>query len=153
MQNLPHQPDGCNNNPNFQPYTCCQRCLIGKHNSGQRSANIGASIAPGSKGAECYGCPRTDRKRLPDCRRHELLEFERNGFSSGFGRFLDGRITEVFLSVDRNVGMQLRSAHNAAVTPSILCWQVARRSRALTQRRRQRGGTPLQVARFALNYR
>ena len=42
----------------------------------------------------------SDRERLANRRRHEVLEFRHAGFAyiAGVGRFEDGRLAEIFLS-------------------------------------------------------
>jgi hypothetical protein len=44
-----------------------------------------------------------ERKRLPNRRCHEVVEFTHNGFgyTAGFGRFDDGKLAEVFLNADK----------------------------------------------------
>ena len=44
-----------------------------------------------------------ERKRLPNRRGHEVIEFTHNGFgyTAGIGRFDDGKLAEVFLNADK----------------------------------------------------
>jgi hypothetical protein len=69
--------------------------------------------------------PSRDRKRLPDRRCHELLDFEHNGFcyTAGIGRFADGALTEVFLNAEK-VGTAIETqARDAAITTSLFLQQ------------------------------
>lgn len=62
------------------------------------------------------------RRRLPDRRRHEVIEFDHGGFryAAGLGRFDDGNLAEVFLDVSAKVGTAVEAAaRDAAVTVSI----------------------------------
>lgn len=62
------------------------------------------------------------RKRLPQRRAHELLDFEHCGhrYTAGIGRFEDGRLAEVFLNVPGRVGSAIEAmARDAATLASI----------------------------------
>jgi ribonucleoside-diphosphate reductase alpha chain len=62
-----------------------------------------------------------ERKRLPNRRCHEVVEFTHNGFgyTAGFGRFDDGKLAEVFLNADK-VGTAIETqARDAAITASL----------------------------------
>ncbi len=58
------------------------------------------------------------RRRLPDRRTHEIVEFDHGGvrFVAGVGRFADGRLAEIFV----NGGKAGCEAENAARDAGIL---------------------------------
>jgi ribonucleoside-diphosphate reductase alpha chain len=64
----------------------------------------------------------TDRQRLPNRRDHELLDFEHGGirYTAGIGRFSDGRLAEIFLSVRKHGTAVDVNARDAAVAASLL---------------------------------
>jgi hypothetical protein len=76
------------------------------------------------------------RRRLPNRREHELLDFEHGGFRyiGGIGRFEDGRLAEVFLNVAKSGTAIENHARDAAIVASV----------ALQY------GTPVDVIRHAL---
>jgi hypothetical protein len=62
------------------------------------------------------------RKRLPDRRPHEVLDFEHAGFrfTAGLGRYDDGKLGEIFLNVDGKVGTAVETgARDAAIVASL----------------------------------
>lgn len=62
------------------------------------------------------------RQRLPNRRRHELIDFTLGGFTytAGIGRFDDGRLAEVFLDPSAKSGTAVEAAAlDAAVTVSL----------------------------------
>src|ERR1700736_1806754 len=62
-----------------------------------------------------------ERKRLPNRRGHEVVEFTHNGFgyTAEVGRFEDGKLAEVFLNADK-VGTAIETqARDAAITASL----------------------------------
>ena len=61
------------------------------------------------------------RERLPNRREHELINFEHDGFAyvGGVGRFPDGRVAEVFLSVAKTEQAIETSGRGAAIVASI----------------------------------
>jgi hypothetical protein len=62
-----------------------------------------------------------ERRRLPNRRGHELLDFEAGGFlyTAGLGYFEDGRLAEVFLNADK-IGTAIETAaRDSAVVASI----------------------------------
>jgi hypothetical protein len=66
------------------------------------------------------------RRRLPNRREHELLDFEQGGsrYIGGIGRFQDGRLAEIFMNVSgRAGGMVEVLARDTAVAAS-LCLQL-----------------------------
>ena len=62
------------------------------------------------------------RRRLPNRRGHELLDFEHVGicYTVGIGRFEDGRPAEVFLNTRRHGTAVDVNARDAAVAASLL---------------------------------
>jgi hypothetical protein len=63
----------------------------------------------------------TERKKLPNRRAHELVNFEHGGFRyvAGVGRFNDGSVAEIFISAAKT-GTALESiARDAAILASI----------------------------------
>jgi hypothetical protein len=80
--------------------------------------------APHRRGA-AMSAPIVERKRLPNRRGHEVVEFEHSGFvyTAGVGRFSDGQLAEVFLT-GAKVGTSIETqARDAAITAS-LCFQM-----------------------------
>jgi ribonucleoside-diphosphate reductase alpha chain len=77
-----------------------------------------------------------ERRRLPNRREHEVLDFEHGGFRyiGGIGRFQDGRLAEVFLNVAKSGTAIENHARDAAIVASV----------ALQY------GTPVDVIRHAL---
>jgi hypothetical protein len=70
--------------------------------------------------------PTATRKRLPNRREHELIDFEHEGrrCTAGIGRFDDGRLAEIFMNVSgRAGGMVEVLARDTAVAAS-LCLQL-----------------------------
>jgi ribonucleoside-diphosphate reductase alpha chain len=63
----------------------------------------------------------TERKKLPNRREHELVDFEHGGFRyvAGLGRFEDGGIAEIFLNVAKSGTLLETQARDAAITASI----------------------------------
>jgi hypothetical protein len=62
------------------------------------------------------------RRRLPQRRSHQLLDFEHGGhrYTAGVGHFEDGQLAEVFLNVSGRAGSQLEAvARDAATVASI----------------------------------
>lgn len=62
------------------------------------------------------------RARLPNCRGHELLDFEHAGinYTAGIGCFEDGRLAEIFLTTIK-LGTAIDiNARDAAVAASLL---------------------------------
>lgn len=58
------------------------------------------------------------RKRLPDRRSHEIINFHHNGFAyvAGVGRYEDGRAAEIFLNAEK-IGTAIETqARDAAIT-------------------------------------
>jgi hypothetical protein len=69
--------------------------------------------------------PHTARRRLPNRRAHELIEFEHDGrrYTGGIGRFEDGGLAEIFVNASgRTGGMVEVLARDTAVAAS-LCLQ------------------------------
>jgi hypothetical protein len=67
----------------------------------------------------------TSRRRLPNRREHELIDFEHEGrrYTAGTGRFDDGALAEIFMNVSgRSGGMVEVLARDTAVAAS-LCLQ------------------------------
>jgi hypothetical protein len=67
------------------------------------------------------------RRRLPNRRAHELIDFTHDGirYTAGIGRFEDGRLAELFLDAGK-VGTHLETvARDAAITASLLFQQGA----------------------------
>jgi ribonucleoside-diphosphate reductase alpha chain len=67
------------------------------------------------------------RKRLPNRRAHELIDFSHDGlrYTAGIGPFEDGRLAEIFLDVGK-AGTQLETvARDATITASLLFQQGA----------------------------
>jgi hypothetical protein len=62
------------------------------------------------------------RRRLPNRRGHELLDFEHAGiqYTVGIGRFDDGRVAEVFLNTAKHGTAVDVNARDAAVAASLL---------------------------------
>jgi hypothetical protein len=62
------------------------------------------------------------RKRLPNRRGHELLDFEHGGirYTAGVGRFEDGRLAEIFLNTRKHGTAVDTNARDAAVAASLL---------------------------------
>jgi ribonucleoside-diphosphate reductase alpha chain len=62
------------------------------------------------------------RRRLPNRRGHELLDFEHGGirYSAGVGRFEDGRLAEIFLNTVKRGTAADVNARDAAVAASLL---------------------------------
>ena len=63
----------------------------------------------------------SERRRLPNRRQHELLQFEHGGFHyvAGFGRFADGQLAEVFLSAAKSGTVVEAWARDSAIVASI----------------------------------
>ena len=62
------------------------------------------------------------RRRLPQRRKHELVDFDHGGqkYTAGLGYFEDGNLAEVFLNVSGRAGSQLEAvARDAATVASI----------------------------------
>jgi hypothetical protein len=64
----------------------------------------------------------SDRKRLPNRRGHELLDFEHGGlrYTAGIGRFEDGRLAEIFLNTRKHGTGLDTSARDASIAASLL---------------------------------
>jgi hypothetical protein len=62
------------------------------------------------------------RRRLPNRRGHELLDFEHGGiqYTAGVGRFEDGRPAEIFLNTAKHGTAVDTNARDAAVAASLL---------------------------------
>ena len=62
------------------------------------------------------------RKRLPNRRGHELLDFEHFGirYTAGIGRFDDGSIAEIFLNTAKHGTGLDTSVRDAAISASLL---------------------------------
>jgi ribonucleoside-diphosphate reductase alpha chain len=62
------------------------------------------------------------RERLPNRRGHELVDFEHGGirYTSGVGRFSDGRLAEIFLNTAKHGTAVDTNARDAAVAVSLL---------------------------------
>jgi hypothetical protein len=62
------------------------------------------------------------RRRLPNRRGHELLDFEHGGiqYTVGVGRFEDGRPAEIFLNTSKHGTAVDVNARDAAVAASLL---------------------------------
>lgn len=63
----------------------------------------------------------TSRRRLPNRRELELLDFDHGGFHyvAGLGRFEDGHLAEIFLNVAKSGTPIETQARDAAITASI----------------------------------
>jgi hypothetical protein len=63
----------------------------------------------------------TRRQRLSDRRNHEVFDFDHDGlrFTTGIGRFEDGRLAEIFLSNNRAGSQADTNARDASVVASI----------------------------------
>jgi ribonucleoside-diphosphate reductase alpha chain len=61
------------------------------------------------------------RKRPPNRREHEILEFDHAGFHyvAGIGRFDDGSLAEIFLNVAKSGTALETIARDAAITASL----------------------------------
>jgi ribonucleoside-diphosphate reductase alpha chain len=72
--------------------------------------------------AEAASEIRTGRLRLPNRRGHELLDFEHGGihYTAGAGRFQDGELGEIFLSIAKHGTAVDVNARDAAVAASLL---------------------------------
>jgi ribonucleoside-diphosphate reductase alpha chain len=66
--------------------------------------------------------PVPTRRRLPNRREHELIEFEHVGirYTAGAGRFEDGDLAEVFLNTRKHGTAIDVNARDAAVAASLL---------------------------------
>jgi len=66
--------------------------------------------------------PVLTRRRLPNRREHELIEFEHAGirYTAGAGRFEDGDLAEIFLHTRRQGTAVDVAARDAAVAASLL---------------------------------
>src|SRR5262245_34346862 len=64
----------------------------------------------------------TARRRLPNRRGHELVDFEHCGirYTAGIGRFEDGRLAEIFLNTAKHGTAVDTNARDAAVAASLL---------------------------------
>ena len=65
---------------------------------------------------------RSERRRLPDRRGHELLNFEHGGirYTAGAGRFDNGGLAEIFLTAAKHGTAVDVNARDAAVAASLL---------------------------------
>ena len=65
---------------------------------------------------------RSERRRLPDRRGHELLDFEHGGmrYTAGAGRFDNGGLAEIFLTTAKHGTAVDVNARDAAVAASLL---------------------------------
>jgi hypothetical protein len=65
---------------------------------------------------------RAPRRKLPNRRGHELLDFEHSGirYTAGIGRFQDGRPAEIFLNTRKHGTAIDVNARDAAVAASLL---------------------------------
>src|SRR5436305_9251786 len=65
---------------------------------------------------------RVPRRKLPNRRGHELLDFEHSGirYTAGIGRFEDGRPAEIFLNTRKHGTAIDVNARDAAVAASLL---------------------------------
>jgi len=63
----------------------------------------------------------TTRRRIPDRRQHEVIEFQHGGvrFIAGIGRFTDGKLAEIFLDCGRQGCGAEASARESAILVSI----------------------------------
>ena len=62
------------------------------------------------------------RARLPQRRRHELLDFEHDGhcYTAGLGYFSDGSLAEIFINIPGRAGTGIETvARDAAILASI----------------------------------
>jgi hypothetical protein len=95
--------------------------------------------------------PESGRKRLPNRRAHELLDFEHGGFrfTAGIGRFPDGRLAEIFLN-GAKIGTPIDvNARDAAIVASLALQHGAEPDelrRALTRNGDGSAGGPLAKA-------
>jgi hypothetical protein len=64
----------------------------------------------------------SSRRRLPNRRGHELLDFEHGGirYTAGIGRFEDGALAEIFLNTAKHGTAVDVNARDAAVAASLL---------------------------------
>ena len=62
------------------------------------------------------------RRRLPNRRGHELVDFEHGGirYTAGIGRFEDGELAEIFLNTAKHGTAIDTNARDAAVAASLL---------------------------------
>ena len=62
------------------------------------------------------------RRRLPNRRGHELVDFEHGGirYTAGIGRFEDGTLAEIFLNTAKHGTAVDTNARDAAVAASLL---------------------------------
>src|ERR1700730_19397896 len=62
------------------------------------------------------------RRRLPNRRGHELVDFEHGGirYTAGIGRFEDGTLAEIFLNTAKHGTAIDTNARDAAVAASLL---------------------------------
>jgi DNA-binding IclR family transcriptional regulator len=95
--------------------------------------------------------PHTDRRRLPNRRAHELIDFEHEGsrYTAGIGRLEHGGLAEIFVNVSgRTGGMVEVLARDTAVAAS-LCLQfgcdVETLRRALMRDSHGRASSPVGV--------
>jgi ribonucleoside-diphosphate reductase alpha chain len=62
------------------------------------------------------------RRRLPNRREHEIIDFEHGGihYTAGIGRFKDGALAEIFLNTGKRGTAVDTNACDAAVAASLL---------------------------------
>jgi ribonucleoside-diphosphate reductase alpha chain len=62
------------------------------------------------------------RRRLPDRREHELIDYEHDGirYTAGIGRFKDGALAEIFLNTGKHGTTVDTNACDAAVGASLV---------------------------------
>lgn len=95
--------------------------------------------------------PDSARKRLPNRRSHELVNFEHNGFkfTAGFGRFADGQLAEIFLNSAKTGTAIDVAARDSAIVASLALQHGASSDelrRALSRNRDGSAGGPLAAA-------
>ena len=91
----------------------------------------------------------TKRRRLPQRRAHEVLDFEHGGhrYTAGVGRFDDGGLAEIFINVPGHVGSGIETMARDAATVASIALQYGAPAetvrRALTRNTDGSAGGPL----------
>lgn len=89
------------------------------------------------------------RKRLPQRRAHQLIDFDHDGhrYTAGVGYFDDGRLAEVFINVPGRAGSTIEAVARDAATVASIALQYGAPAetlrRALTRNTDGSAGGPL----------
>jgi hypothetical protein len=69
--------------------------------------------------------PPAARRRLPNRREHELIDFEHEGrrYTAGVGTFADGAVAEIFMNVSGRAGGMIEVLVRDAPVAASLCLQ------------------------------